>query len=120
LLFLFIIYGPFAAASLSVCSPCVRNTVTSSCSRTGLGVRVCVTLLLLLLLLFITILFIIYYYLNICIINVKINITRGRIYGAEISAAVPLRPYDKGTLHIYIRERKEVKKLRVMRIILLG
>jgi hypothetical protein len=39
-LFLIIISGLFAVTSLTVCAPRFHNTVTSSCSHTGLDVRV--------------------------------------------------------------------------------
>jgi hypothetical protein len=41
-LFLIIISDLFVITSLSVYTPWFRNTVTSSCSHTGLGVCVCV------------------------------------------------------------------------------
>jgi hypothetical protein len=41
-LFLIIISGLFAVTSVSVCTSWFHNTVTSSCSHTGLGVCVCV------------------------------------------------------------------------------
>jgi hypothetical protein len=40
--FLIIISVPFTVTPLSVCTPWFHNTVTSSCSHTGLGVCVCV------------------------------------------------------------------------------
>jgi hypothetical protein len=60
--YLIIISGLFAITSLSMCISWYQNTVTSSCSRTDLGVRACVCvcttfllfLLLLLLLLLLT------------------------------------------------------------------